>query len=346
MLWFVVSLLVGCGGSSPPPEPPANTPLIGAYREAGGGVVEFLSDGRYITSGASGGRFSVDGDRVTLTPNNGKVVVAKRLGADIVQIDGDKGSFKLFRVGSAAAQSAEATTPPPPAPAPEPPKLPQPDRSVPLSSYVLLESADDIALLPAAFATSPLGDEQKLALLYREAPADAFARKDWIAQKLPAVNARIAELAKSRYIRVRASTLQAEDYRRPDPGYPLMLSPLDGSGRVSLEPYDLEKRSFGIPCLKQLSLMLPDANGALRYGMTDLNHGCVLPVPDEATARTIEAARVKTHGFALRTEIYAFVIGPSVGSGTDVVPIRFDVSLLDPADPSNRTVLATVPVEL
>lgn len=69
-------------------------------------------------------------------------------------------------------------------------------------------------------------------------------------------------------------------------------------------------------------------------------------MPNEATARTIEAARVKTPGFLLRAEVYAFVVGPAVGSGTDVVPIRFDVSVLDPADPSHQTVLTTVPVEL
>ncbi len=346
VLWLMVSVLTGCGSSSSPPAPPAATPLLGAYREPVGGVIEFLPDGRYTTSGAVGGRFSVDGNRITLNTNAGKVVIGKRINADVVQFDDAKGPFKFYRVGSAAAQTAEATTPPPPAPEPEAPKLPQPDRSVPLSSYVLLENPDDIALLPAAFAETPLGDEEKLALLYREAPADAFARKDWIAQRLPAVNARLTELAKSRYIRVRASTVPAENYAHADPGYALVLLPSYGSGRVSLEPYNLDKRSFGIPCLKQLSLMLPDARGALHYGLTDLNRGCALPVPDEATARTIEAARVKTPGFLLRAEVYAFVIGPSVGSGTDVVPIRFDVSLLDPADPSNRTVLTTVPVEL
>lgn len=48
----------------------------------------------------------------------------------------------------------------------------------------------------------------------------------------------------------------------------------------------------------------------------------------------------------IRTRTCALAIGPAAGSGTDAVPIRFDVCVLDPADPSNRTVLTTVPAEL
>ncbi len=132
-----------------------------------------------------------------------------------------------------------------------------------------------------------------------------------------------------------------------DPGYAIAWSlSYESPDRAQFQPYDLATRSFGIACLNKTQLFPTGQRPSLSFVFGEPERGCTLPIPDETMARKIEAARVKTRGFVLRAEIYAFVVGPSAGAGTEILPIRFDVTVLDPADPSHQTVLTTVPVEL
>ena len=112
-----------------------------------------------------------------------------------------------------------------------------------------------------------------------------------------------------------------------------------------LGPYDLDKKGFPVPCLNHggLASFVGGANGTFPFGGPE--QGCLLPVPEEATARTLEAARVKAGAFYLRADVYAFVVGANAGA-VELVPVRLVVSVLDPADPGHRSVLGTAAVEL
>lgn len=105
-------LLVACG-CSPSDEP--LPPLAGRYREPGGAILAFQGDGKLIGPGGRGS-FTVDGRDVRLTLSDGRVLEGTRETADILVID-TKGEtpedMRLYREGSAAAQTSEARKPAP-----------------------------------------------------------------------------------------------------------------------------------------------------------------------------------------------------------------------------------------
>jgi len=340
----LLAALTACGSHQEPPVQSTATPLLGAYRAPDGAVVEFLADGRFRTSGATAGRFTVEGNRVVLDFNTGKARTGERLGPDVVRLDAEGMSVRFYRLGSAAAQTPEATPAPPPPP--EPAK-PVPDRSVPLTQYTPLAEPDALPWLAAAFSERPLTEDEKLLLLPGgEGVADAFARKDLVDRQLPALDARLEALKKSRYVRFTATTVPSNGAAADANGAgAIWLVNGASGGRVVLEPYDLERKGFPVPCLNRggLASFRGGANATFPFDAPE--RGCLLPVADEAAARVLEAARVKFGGFYLRADVYAFVAGANDGS-VELVPVRLVVSVLDPADPGHRTVLGTASVEL
>lgn len=346
VLWALAVFTVGgCGKAQ---EPAGNSavdaaPLVGAYRAPDGAVVEFLADGRFRTSGATAGRFTVDGNRVALAFNNGKARTGERLGPDVVRLDAEGVSVKFYRLGSAAAQTREATQAPPPA---EPSK-PAPDRSMPLTQYTPVAESDALPWLAAAFSKRPLTEDEKFLLLPgSEGVADAFARKDLVDRQLPALDARLESLKKSRYVRLTATTVPSNGAAADaNEAGAVWLVNGASSGRVVLGPYDLDKKGFPVPCLNRggLASFRGGANATFPFNAPE--RGCLLPVPDEAAARVLEAARVKFGGFYLRADVYALVAGANDGS-VELVPVHLVVSALDPADSGHRSVLGTAPVEL
>jgi len=347
VLWALAVLTVGgCGKAQEPNGSSAvdAAPLLGAYRAPDGAVVEFLADGRFRTSGATGGRFTVEGNRVALDFNNGKARTGERLGPDVVRLDAEGMSVKFYRLGSAAAQTPEATQAPPPPPEPS---KPAPDRSVPLSDYVPLTEPDALPWLAAAFSERPLTDDEKLMLVPgTDAVADAFARKNLVDRELPALTARLASLKKSRYVRFTATTAPSNGAAADGNGAgAVWLVGGTSGGRVVLGPYDLDKKGFPVPCLNRGSLASFRGGASALFPFEGPERGCLLPVPDEAVARALEAARVKFGGFYLRADVYAFVAGANAGS-LALVPVRLVVSVLDPADAGRRAVLGTATVEL
>lgn len=345
-LWaLAVFTMGGCGKAAEPAgsSAAAATPLLGAYRAPDGAVVEFLADGRFRTSGATAGRFTVEGNRVVLDFNTGKARTGERLGPDVVRLDAEGMSVRFYRLGSAAAQTPEATQTPPP---PEPSK-PAPDRSVPLTDYAPLAESDALPWLAAAFSDRPPTEDEKLLLLPGgEGVADAFARKDLLDRQLPALDARLEALKQSRYVRLTATTVPSNGAAADANGAgAVWLVNGASGGRVVLGPYDLDKKGFPVPCLNRggLASFRGGANATFPFDAPE--RGCLLPVPDGATARALEGARVKFGGFYLRADVYAFVAGANGGS-VELVPVRLVVSVLDPADPGHRSVLGTAAVEL
>jgi hypothetical protein len=323
LLLVVMSILmIGCGQESPPPA--TEPPLLGTFRAPDGTLIQFTPDGHFAGSAGSGGRFSVDEDVIHLTLGNGQTRTGRRLGEDVIQLDGPKASLKFFRVGSTAAQTTEATTPPQRATATRPAK-PEPDPSVPLDHYVPVTTRQELALLFASQAPS-LTDEQKLALIPGPAPADAFARRDFLTEHWPAVEAKLAAF-KPAYVRF--------DLTRPasatavDPAA-LSWTPDLRNGVVSLQPYDLSTRTFNLSqCFGSLTVMGDDS--VLLAASGPKPSLCTLPVPDEATARAIETLRVeraaRSGGFSVTAQIYAFApaLGTSFPAEARVTHVRLSL---------------------
>lgn len=105
-------LLVACGSSTADEPYP---PLGGRYREPSGAILAFQGDGVLLGPGGRGS-FTVDGRDVRMTLSDGRVLEGERESADILVID-TKGEtpddMRLYREGSAAAQTSEARKPTP-----------------------------------------------------------------------------------------------------------------------------------------------------------------------------------------------------------------------------------------
>ena len=341
LLLVVMSILmIGCGQESAPPA--TEPPLIGTFRAPDGTLIQFTPDGHFAGSAGSGGRFSVDGDAIHLTLGNGQTRSGRRLGADVVQIDGPTSSLKFFRVGSAAAQTTEAATPPPRAAAARPAK-PEPDPSVPLDQYVPVTTRQELGMLFASQAPS-LTDDKKLALIPEPAPADAFSRRDFLAEHWPAVEAKLAAF-KPAYVRF--------DLTRPTAGAaadPAALNwmPDLRNGVVSLQPYDLDAHAFTMgQCFGSLTAMGDD--GVLLTAPGPKPSLCTLPVPDERTARTIEPLRVeraaRSGGFSVTAQIYAFApaLGTSFPAEARITHVR--ISLFADRKTEQPLVTTDLPLE-
>jgi hypothetical protein len=328
-LWAAVLLLllalVACGKDKPNQsaadargsELPA---LLGVYRSPSGAEIEFEADGRFRSSVGSGGRFTLDGDKITLTLSTGQTRTGERLGPDVLRLDGPSSSLKFFRVGSAAAQSPEATTTPPRRTPAEPPK-PLPDPSVPLSQYVPVTSAADLRWLFAARQPA-LTDEDKLVLLGGPAPADAFARRDFIAQRWPAIESRLAAF-KTSYVRLDLSRGRQSTEAPADGAMPLLwISPLSQTG-IELQPYDLDRHQFRFEetrCLGATSVSGQDMQILRLQASSGPSGLCALRVADEAQARAIEAARAqRPGGFPIGLQVYAFLQSEEAGLGQAVI---------------------------
>lgn len=105
----VVLLATACSA------PEAYPPLEGRYREPGGAILAFQPN-NVLIGPAGRGSFTVNGRDVRMTLSDGRVLEGVRETADILVID-TKGEtpedMRMYREGSAAAQTSEARKSPP-----------------------------------------------------------------------------------------------------------------------------------------------------------------------------------------------------------------------------------------
>lgn len=103
--WFVAIVLAGCGKSAP--SAAANLPpLQGTYRANNNETLTFNGGGVLGTAGR--GTFTVDGNRVVLSMG-GATIPGERASADTLTFHpAGRPDAVFYRLGSSAAQSAEA----------------------------------------------------------------------------------------------------------------------------------------------------------------------------------------------------------------------------------------------
>lgn len=355
LIAFVLTLamlVAACGRTPSAASPSASAlpPLSGAYRALTGEVDEFHPDGTFLSLGVRGA-FTVDGTSVVIRVGD-QSIPATRTSADTVAFHRPgRPDAVFYRVGSAAAQTAAAHSATPTATT-----KPAPDRATPLDRYTAITDPETLRVIALAFSAAPVSDDQKLSLLPAgKTTSDAFARRALLAQELPGLNARIEGQRGQRYYRIAPSTVL------PDrPGYrqtPQILEWRVISERppgVSLTgAYDFTQKGFPINCLQASRVtnmtQIDTGSNTAWPGTAVAFQGaagslCLLPVPDEAVAKTIEAFRATRppHDAFLNANatLYFFVVDADGDRIINSVLTHVDLSLLDPADHTNATVLA------
>ena len=177
-----------------------------------------------------------------------------------------------------------------------------PDASVPIEHYQPLDQAEALDRFTLAYAAPAPSDEQILSALvpgYAK-ETDAFKRKD-LATGLPAIKQQLEELRNQHYFSVPISGPSGD---------------LRGASNIStIGPYDLSKRAFPIPPFHQTCF--DDVIGA-NIRVTAVRVPCWLPVPDEAVARRIEAARAGAPQTFLEGRLY-FAVTRSAPLGSSIL---------------------------
>ncbi|WP_321959353.1 hypothetical protein [Burkholderia cenocepacia] len=198
------------------------------------------------------------------------------------------------------------------APAPaaaQAPTLPKPDRSVPVSSYIDLNSETAgmaLTYIVSAKAPGAVSDEDKLNRLspsyYNE--TDAFKKKDLAAAELPRINSALAEYRKHDY------------YTLPVSGY--SQKPL-GLTNVTVGQYDFNTKSFPLASYGQYCWagILRNQQGAM-LKILPSDFPCNLPVSDEAQAKLIETTRAQ-NALVMQGTLYLYVPRSEGGTALAVV---------------------------
>ena len=322
MLGACLAGSAGCGGSgsdsaSAPHRPSQSQPLLGLFRTPGGDVFEFRSDGRCLTSRGAA-TFSVEGKSVRLVLQSGEVRQLQWVEPDVLRFDRPgKEALLLYREGSAASQRPEAQ---PKRQATERVALPSPDPSVPLDQYLPIATAADLRWLFAAHQAD-LSDDQKVALIEEPAPADSFARRGFLAERWPTVEARLSRF-RTAYVRVNVSQgrhLGAPPVTAPQPL--LWMTKMAPAG-MNLMPYDLDAKRFPIgslECLGATSVSGQDMQIMRLQAPGGPSGLCALPVPDEGVARAIETRRTRSSAFPIEVRLYAFVQAIDAGPAQAVI---------------------------
>lgn len=227
-----------------------------------------------------------------------------------------------------------------------------PDHQMDIDAYTSIIDEQTLASLALAFSTLPLTDDQKLTLLPgAQAVGDAFAKRDLLVKSLPRLDAQLDAVRAQRYYRV--------DLVPPSAHADPKAKSISWNGWTPLlDAYDFDKKGFPISCLSGTTL-LTNRTPAQNYFETvefrptkgvfppTTAHGamCLLPVPNEETAKTIEAVRTRAGG-RLRVgtaTLYFYVIDAIPGgwpSTIHAVLTHADLTLLNPTD--SATPLARV----
>lgn len=330
-------VLGGCGKSGPAA---ANglPPLQGTYRADNGETLTFNVAGGVLGT-AGRGTFTVDGDRVALSMG-GTNIPGERTSADVLTFHPPgRSDATFYRLGSAAAQTAQAA---PHRVAPTAPPKPTPDRSTPLDHYAPVADVRTMRTLQMAFDPVPANDDAKLALVPEaQGVADAFARRELATKALPAVNAELDAARTNRYYRVGVDTYHPAGSPTAS-GLPAQwwLGSTDG-GPIALGPYDFTAKAFPMPCVATSTVYTPAGNVAFHPVGEGKASGCALPVSDDAVARRIESARASGGRFQVKAVLYFFVVEGG-GNRLNAVLTLAEMTLLDPSDRTNAGELARV----
>lgn len=335
---FMGLVLGGCGKSAPAPTTAGLPPLQGPYRADNNETLTFNVGGGVLGT-AGRGTFTVDDNRVVLSMG-GTTIPGERTDSDtLVFHPAGRPTATFYRLGSAAAQTAQAA---PRRVAPVAPTKPVPDRTTPLDRYVAVADAHTLRVLELAFDGTPPTDDAKLALVPEaQNLTDAFARRDLATKALPAVNAELEAAKANPYRRIDVDTYSPPG-NPTDPGLPAQwwLESANG-GPITLGPFDFTTKAFPMPCATSTAVYTPAGTIAFHPSQTGKSGPCALPVSDDATARRIEAARATGARFHVKASLFFFVVD-SGGSQVNATLTHVELMLFDPADPHHAAELVRV----
>ena len=335
--------LAGCGKSGATNEPaagapaqstgavPANVSLQGQYVDGIGQGLFFTPDGGVGVIGSrDNGRYVGQGQTFRVEMAGKPAAMGYVFSPDKISLsypNDPRGTLYLFREGSdlAAQARAEANH------TPIERKAPAFDRSVPLDRYVDLSpdnTAEGLYYLYAALHEPPLSDDEKFRMLSpHRAEADAFKRRDLVQAEMPGIDAKLADWKSKRYLRVTVNVpVWMSANARSDNGFP----PMSYAGGFGLNgPYDFQRKGFPASCIanERISHALPPGwsggNVGLVMGREETyRENCILLVPDEATARALEAKRSSGIGLMLKSAtLYFYAVGDREGGGSDDVSV-------------------------
>jgi hypothetical protein len=198
---------------------------------------------------------------------------------------------------------------------------PQPDASVPLANYTLIDQKAQgtlwLTYLAVAYGGQTLSDEDKLNLLsprYYSEP-DAFRKHQMASAELAEINANLARYKAQRYY-----ALKLNDYLARGVDITQMLT--DG--------YDFDSKSFAVMRHNCWSMSYSTVQSVTLH-FTDTKAGtCAIHVADENVARTIEQARAGSRLNALGGVAYFFISGVENGNNVtaQVTHVRYDVTTM------------------
>lgn len=310
---------------------PANVSLQGQYVDGLGQGLFFTPDGGVGVIGSrDNGRYVGQGQTFRVEMAGKPAAMGYVFSPDKISLsypNDPRGTLYLFREGSdlAAQARAEANH------TPIERKAPAFDRSVPLDRYVDLSpdnTAEGLYYLYAALHESPLSDDEKFRMLSpHRAEADAFKRRDLVQAEMPGLDAKLANWKSKRYLRVTVNVpVWMSANARSDNGFPPM-SYAGGFGLIG--PYNFQRKGFPASCIANerishaLSPGWSGGNVGLVMGREETyRENCILLVPDEATARALEAKRSSGIGLTLKSAtLYFYAVGDREGGGSDDVSV-------------------------
>lgn len=310
---------------------PANVSLQGQYVDGFGQGLFFTTDGGVGVIGSrDNGRYVGQGQTFRIEMAGKPPAMGYVFNPDKISLsypNDPRGTLYLFREGSdlAAQARAEANH------TPIERKAPAFDRSVPLDRYVDLSpdnTAEGLYYLYAALHEPPLSDDEKFRMLSpHRAEADAFKRRDLVQAEMPGIDAKLAEWQSKRYFRLTVNVpVWMSANARSDNGFPSMAF-AGGFGLIG--PYNFQRKGFPASCIanERISHALPPGwsggNVGLVMGREETyRESCILLVPDEATARALEAKRSSGIGLTLKSAtLYFYAVGDREGGGSGDVSV-------------------------
>lgn len=310
---------------------PANVSLQGQYVDGFGQGLSFTPDGGVGVIGSrDNGRYVGQGQTFRIEMAGKPPAMGYVFSPDKISLsypNDPRGTLYLFREGSDLAAQARAQSNHTPVER----KAPAFDRSVPLDQYVDLSpdnTADGLYYLYAALHEPPLSDDEKFRMLSpHRAEADAFKRRDLVHAEMPGIDAKLADWKSKRYLRVTVNVpVWMSANARSDNGFPPM-SYAGGFGLIG--PYNFQRKGFPASCIANerishaLSPGWSGGNVGLVMGREETyRENCILLVPDEATARALEAKRSSGIGLTLKSAtLYFYAVGDREGGGSDDVSV-------------------------